>query len=118
AMLREDPLDPRYLQPEIGGGLAHFLLELLSRNPEDRPVVSASMAALNQAIAEGTLVAKAEEAARFQAEAGVAKAKAARKRQWYWRWQRYKSPVVPVLGVALITFLLLQGAGYEEKITP
>ncbi|NLC53587.1 MAG: hypothetical protein GX770_06435 [Firmicutes bacterium] len=118
AMLREDPLDPRYLQPEIGGGLAHFLLELLSRNPEDRPVVSASMAALNQAIAEGTLVAKAEEAARFQAEAGVAKAKAARKRQWYWRWQRYKWPVVAVLGVALITFLLLQGAGYEEKITP
>lgn len=118
AMLREDPLDPRYLQPQIGGGLALFLLKLLSRDPQDRPAVSACTAALTQALEEGTLVAKPEEAARFQAEAAAVKAKAARKRQWYWRWQRYKWPVVAGLGVFVFVLLLLRGGGYEEKITP
>ncbi|MBA2131988.1 serine/threonine-protein kinase [Capillibacterium thermochitinicola] len=118
AMLREDPPDPRYFQPQIGGGLAEFLLKLLSRNPQDRPDVPASQAALQQAMAAGTLVAKPEEATRFRAEAETVRAKTARKRQWYWRWQHYKWPVAAVLGLVLIVFLLLRGGGYEEKITP
>lgn len=118
AMLREEPLDPRYLQPQIGSGLAGLLLKMLSRNPEDRPDVPACTALLDQALAGGTLVASPEEAARFQAEAGAVKAKAARKRRWYWRWQRYKWPAVAVLGVLLFVVTLLRGGGYEEKITP
>src|SRR5690606_34522084 len=116
--LREEPLDPRYLQPQIGSGLAGLLLKMLSRNPEDRPDVPACTALLDQALAGGTLVASPEEAARFQAEAGAVKAKAARKRRWYWRWQRYKWPAVAVLGVLLFVVTLLRGGGYEEKITP
>lgn len=118
AILREEPLDPRYVQPQIGEGLARFLLNLLARAPQDRPDIQACRAALAQAEAAGTLAAGAEEAARFRAAAGEVKAKLARKRQWYWRWQRYKWPLLAGVGLFLFVLLLMGRGGYEAKVTP
>lgn len=117
AMLREEPLDPRYLRPEIGAGLAQLILNLLQRKPELRPEVQACVSALEQAEAGGRLTADPEEAARFRAAALPAREKAARKRRRYWRWQRYKWPLA--IAVAAVILVVLTGrGGYDEKITP
>ena len=117
AMLREEPLDPRYLRPELGEGLAQLILKLLQRKAQLRPAGQVCGQWLAAAEAGGRLMADPEEAARFRIAARPAQAKAARKRRWYWRWQRGKWPLA--ITVALVTLLILLGrGGYEEKITP
>lgn len=117
AMLREEPLDPRYVRPEIGEGLALLILKLLQRKPQLRPGVQVCASELKQAEDEGRLTAGPEEEARFRAAAQPAHEKAARKRRWYWRWQRYKWPLAIAVVVIIALFLIAQGT-YEEKITP
>ncbi|HHT48466.1 MAG TPA: hypothetical protein GXZ98_04145 [Firmicutes bacterium] len=116
AMLREEPLDPRYLQPQVGAGLAQLILELLRRKAQLRPAAEACALALAQAEQDQTLVADPEEARRFQADTLAVQEKAARKRRWYWRWQRYKWGLAVV--AALLVIIHATWGGYDEKITP
>jgi hypothetical protein len=117
AMLREEVLDPRYEQPQIGAGLAELIMKLLKRNRAQRPDTRSCAAALVQATNDGTLEAGPDEVAQFQVEAKAVKARVARKRQQYWRWQRYRWPMIILVGLAAL-FLLLSRGGYKEQITP
>lgn len=117
AMLREEPLDPRYFRSELGEGLAQLILKLLERKAQLRPEVQACARELAQVEAAGRIIAEPEEAARFRAAARPAQEKAARKRRWYWRWQRWRWPLAITVALVMLVVFLGRG-GYEEKITP
>lgn len=117
AILREEPLDPRYYQGEIGEELAGLILKLMKNKVEGRPDAARVIKEIGRMRTERSLEATPEEGAKFKETAGMMRRKAEQRRKRYWRWQRFKWPLA-ITTVVMIAIILLSRSSYEEKITP
>jgi len=117
AILKEEPLDPRYYREEIGKEFAGLLLKLVKKDADARPDVDDVIIEIERMRSEQTLVAAPEERASVKEQATAMQRKVEQRRKRYWQWQRYKWPLA-IGVVVLIAVLLLSRGSYEEKITP
>jgi hypothetical protein len=117
AILKEEPLDPRYYQPKIGAGLAILIQDCLKKKPDSRPDEGGLKQEIKRIIEEQDYFAQPEEEVKFKNEAETVQEKVKKKRQLYWWWQKLKWPIL-VSPVLIILAILLSRGGYEEQITP
>src|SRR5690554_3914446 len=117
AILKEEPLDPRYHQPEIGGAFAVLLQRLLGKVPAERPGLQEFLDGLRELYHQDRFLATATEKEHFAGEGERARRRLEQKRRAYRWWARAKWPVL-ILLPALVLFYLLSKPGYEEVVTP
>ncbi|NLW56402.1 MAG: protein kinase [Firmicutes bacterium] len=117
AILKEEPLDPRYCREEIGEEFAGLILKLMKKKEEDRPDIAEVTRELERMRMEQTLAAAPAEREKVKERAALMRRKVEQRRKRYWWWQRGKWPLA-IAAVVLIFVILLSRGNYEEKITP
>lgn len=117
AILKEEPLDPRYHQPEIGGAFAGLLQKLLAKNPAERPGLQEFLTGIRELYHQDRFLATAAEKEHFAGEGERARRRLEQKRRAYRWWMKAKWPVLIIIP-ALVLFYLFSRPGYEEVVTP
>lgn len=117
AILQEEPLDPRYHQPEIGSGPAILLQALLAKDPARRPGLEEFCTGMRELYYQDRFMATAEEKARFSREGARARRRLEQKRRAHRRWVKLKWPVLILLPVLVILYFSTR-PGYKETVTP
>lgn len=117
AILKEDPLDPRYHQPEIGSGLAVLLQALLAKEPARRPGLQEFLTGIRELYHQDRFLATAGEEERFAGEGERVRRRLEQKRRAYRWWAKAKLPVLIILPV-LVILCFFTRPGYEEVVTP
>ncbi|NLY88535.1 MAG: hypothetical protein GX085_02800 [Firmicutes bacterium] len=117
AILKEEPLDPRYYHPKIGGGLAVLLQALLAKEPVRRPGLQEFFTGIRELYYQDRFLATAGEEESFAGEGARARRRLEQKRRAYRWWTRAKWPVLILLPL-LVLFYFFSRPGYEEVVTP
>ena len=117
AILKEEPLDPRYHQPEIGGALAGLLLALLAKEPAKRPGLQEFFDGIRELYHQDRFLATPGEKEHFAGEGERARRRLEQKRRAQRWWLKAKWPVVVGIPV-LVLFHFFSQPAYEEVVTP
>ena len=117
AILKEEPLDPRYHQPEIGGALAVLLQALLTKEPAKRPGLQDFLDRIRELYYQDRFLAIAGEKEHFAGEGERVRRRLEQKRRAHRWWMKAKWPVLITIPV-LVLFYLFSRPGYEEVVTP
>jgi hypothetical protein len=117
AILKEEPLDPRYHQPEIGGALAGLLLALLAKEPAKRPGLQEFFDGIRELYHQDRFLATPGEKEHFAGEGERARRRLEQKRRAQRWWLKAKWPVFVGIPV-LVLFHFFSQPAYEEVVTP